>query len=118
MQGTDMTLYNVTRDKPIIENMEVARSLMSRCIGLIGRKTLAPGAGLWLTPCNGIHTFLMRFAIDVITLDAEMRVLRIDRGVKPCRFVWPVRGGKSTVEMAVGTASSVKLAVGDKLSVY
>lgn len=68
---------------------KVARTFPARARGLIGTKTLAPGEGLLIERCNAIHTFFMAFAIDAIFLDAENRVVRTVRGIRPWRlFVW------------------------------
>jgi uncharacterized membrane protein (UPF0127 family) len=83
----------------------------SRLIGLIGRRGLAPGVGLWLRPCDAIHTLGLRFAIDVVFVDALGRVRRVDARVRP----WRVRiciGAHSVVELAAGEARRLGIEVG------
>jgi len=68
---------------------EVARTFRERTVGLIGRAGLAPGRGLLIERCNAIHTFFMRFTIDATFLDAEGRVVKVVRNIRPWRFcVW------------------------------
>jgi len=68
---------------------EVAETFAERTRGLIGRASLAPGSGLLICRCNCIHTLFMRFAIDATFLDAEDRVVRVVKGIRPWRvFVW------------------------------
>lgn len=68
---------------------EVARSFGARVRGLIGRRGLAPGEGLLILKCNAIHTLFMRFSIDATFLDAQNRVVRVVRDIRPWRlFVW------------------------------
>ena len=85
--------------------IEVARGWWGRARGLLGRSGLPPGHGLLLNPCRAIHTLGMRFAIDVVFLDATGRVVRVCRDVPPGR--WMVRGGRdavATLELAAGQA--------------
>lgn len=68
---------------------DVAETFFERARGLIGRAAPAPGRGLLITRCNCIHTFFMKFAIDVTFLDGKGRVVRKVCGVRPWRlFVW------------------------------
>ena len=68
---------------------EVAETFAERLRGLIGRDGLAPGEGLLITRCNCIHTFFMRFPIDVAFLDRRGAVVKTVRNVRPWRlFVW------------------------------
>jgi uncharacterized protein len=52
----------------------VADTGLARLIGLLGRKKLEQGSGLWIQPSSGVHTFGMRFPIDVVALDRKLRV--------------------------------------------
>ena len=68
---------------------KVARSFIERAKGLIGAKGLAPGTGLLIEKCNAIHTCFMSFAIDAAFLDAEYRVVKVVKAIRPWRlFVW------------------------------
>lgn len=91
-----------------------ARSLTERLAGLLGREGLDSGEALWLR-ANGIHTFGMRFAIDVVVLDGEGRVLRAVERLEANHVVWPVRGGRITLELPAGAIARMGVAVGDRL---
>jgi hypothetical protein len=91
-----------------------ARSFRERLVGLLGRTEFARGEGLWL-PANGVHTFGMRFAIDVVILDGSGRVLRVVERLRPNRMVLPVRGGRITLELPAGAVASAGLSAGDTL---
>jgi uncharacterized membrane protein (UPF0127 family) len=66
--------------------MEVVVARWSRrFIGLAGRRSLPAGVALEIPRCRSVHTFGMRFAIDLCWLDGERRVVRVDRAVPPCR---------------------------------
>ena len=83
--------------------------------GLLGRPGLDPGAGLLITKTGSIHTFFMRFPIDVVFLDKKMVVRRVVAGIRPFRFAWG-RGARSVVELAAGEAARVGLVEGEQLA--
>lgn len=92
-----------------------ADDFRSRLVGLIGRRSLDPGVGLWLRPCDAVHTVGLRFEIDVVFVDAAGRVKRIDERVRP----WRVRiclGAHSVVELAAGEARRLGLAAGHAIA--
>jgi uncharacterized membrane protein (UPF0127 family) len=90
----------------LVPRLEVGDSALKRALGLMGRAHLAEDSGLWLEPCNGIHTFFMRFPIDVLILDAQGLALRTLPAVRPWRFCLPVRGGRTVVELPAGTLAA------------
>jgi uncharacterized membrane protein (UPF0127 family) len=106
---------DVARGVVIAPRVGRAQGWWQRLKGLIGRRNLEPGEGLWIDPCNGIHTFGMRFPIDLLVLDTGGRVLRILTGVRPGRVSPPVRGGRSVVELAAGTLERTGLSSGDRI---
>lgn len=99
---------DMDRGAVIADRAAEAASIRDRLLGLIGRKLLEPGAGLWLKPCAGIHTFGMRFPIDVIILDRSESVLAVIPGVPPNRIILPRSGGASVLELPAGAASGVE----------
>jgi uncharacterized protein len=70
----------------------------SRLLGLMGLDDLPAGIGLHLRPARSIHTFGMRFALDLIWLDAEGRAVRVDHGVRP-RRVRACRAARAVLEI-------------------
>jgi len=94
---------------------ETADTPTSRTQGLLGRDSLAPGHGLILDPCRLIHTFFMRFAIDVVFLDRRGRVTRVVRDVRPFRFAWGGWSAHVTLELPAGTLARVPVAPGAQL---
>ena len=106
-------LMDAARGTVILSRVERAAGFWERLVGLIGRKSLPSGEGLWIDPCNGIHTFGMRFPLDVLVLDETGRVLRILTKLGPWRVSLPVRGARSAVEMAAGTLTRTDLSVSD-----
>jgi uncharacterized protein len=106
-------LVDAERGLVIADRVERAGGAWDRMKGLLGQKSLAPGEGLWLDPCNCVHTWFMRFAIDLLVLDREGRVLRIRTRMKPWRVSMPMSAGRSVVELAAGSLQSNPLRVGE-----
>jgi uncharacterized protein len=80
--------------------------------GLLGRSSLEPGEGMLFRPAGSIHMFFMRFAIDAVFCDAELRVIDVERGLQPWKTARR-RGAKVVVELAAGAAAAV--GPGDRL---
>ena len=80
--------------------------------GLLGRASLAPDEGMLFRPAGSIHMFFMRFPIDAVFCDRELRVLGVERGLRPWRTARR-RGAKVVIELAAGAAAEVE--PGDRL---
>lgn len=89
----------------VADHVEVADTLWSRFMGLMFRRELLPGHGLAIRPCNSIHMFFMRFALDVVFVDADGRVVRVLDSIRPWRASSLVRGAKAAIELPAGTAA-------------
>jgi uncharacterized membrane protein (UPF0127 family) len=99
----------------LAESLQVPRTFVGRGVGLMLRRELPPGAGMWITPCNGIHMFLMRFAIDAVFLDRRLRVVRVCAGLRPWRVVPLVLRAHSVLELPAGTVGDLGLERGEPL---
>jgi uncharacterized protein len=82
--------------------------------GLLGRDGLAQREGLLIKPCGSVHTFFMRFPIDVVFLDRELSVVAVRPDVPPWRTA-RARGAKVVLELAAGEAARVGIAPGMRL---
>lgn len=83
---------------------EVADTWAARLRGLLDRDRLADENGLLLTRCPSVHTLGMAFAIDILFLTADCRILRVAPGVRPWRAVFGPRGTAQVLELAAGAA--------------
>jgi uncharacterized protein len=110
-------LLNQTQNCEIIQDLQVADCFWSRLVGLLGKKGLSGQEGMWFDRCNSIHTFGMRFSLDLIFLDRSMKVKALKRNVPPGRMTWPVFGARSVVELASGSLDKMKIEIGDQLHV-
>jgi uncharacterized membrane protein (UPF0127 family)/CheY-like chemotaxis protein len=99
----------------ICESVQVADSLGRRLVGLLGRKSLARDTGMMLRPSFSIHTAFMRFAIDVVFVDHNQTVIRIDPGLGPFRTA-SCRGAREVIELAAGECARRGLEVGDRIA--
>ncbi|MEW5982509.1 MAG: DUF192 domain-containing protein [Acidobacteriota bacterium] len=105
----------IERTGECLARVEVAATPSSRRKGLLGRDRLEPGTGLLLRPCASIHTWFMRFAIDVVFLDGERAVVKLVRDVRPFSVVWGGRAARDTLELPAGALAGVDLDIGDRL---
>lgn len=112
-RGTAFALLGV-EGRPVNLGVEVAGSVGQRLRGWLGRTQAPPERGLWLVPCDAVHTMAMRFPVDLVFLDGGGRILRIHAAVPP----WRARlclGAHSVIELAAGQAARLGLSVGDRL---
>jgi uncharacterized protein len=101
----------------VVRSLRVADTSGARMRGLLGKSRLDPGEGLWITPCDSIHMFFMRFPIDAVFVDAQMQVVRVYEDLQPWRMA---RGGKfahSVLELPAGSAAFHRIRVGDRFHI-
>lgn len=117
MPKPKLKLYHRATGVCLAENLVLANTAVKRFLGLMGRKALAPNEALWLRPCSSIHTFWMRFAIDVIYLNRQLQIVRLIENVRPFRLTLPAKQTASVIEMSAHSISQHNLRVGDELRV-
>jgi uncharacterized membrane protein (UPF0127 family) len=111
--------FNRTRQAYLATRLCVAGTHWSRLRGLMGTDAASFGAGqgLWIVPSRGVHTFAMRFPIDVVYLDGDKVVVHLEQGLKPWR-VAPVRmRAASVLELPGNTLNSTRTAIGDEIEI-
>lgn len=112
---------NETRGTVLADRLVVASSLWARFRGLMGRRSLPSGEGLYLAGTNGIHMFFMRFPIDAVFVgrpspDGAVPVLSVHRRVRPWIGMVPlVRGAAGVLELPVGSIDASGTGPGDTL---
>ena len=111
-----MKIINRTQGTVVGSRVRLADTWWGRFWGFMGHGPPSPGEGILLAPCNSIHTFGMRFAIDVIFLSAEGRVMALRPAVRPWRVCRGVRGGRYALEVPTGTIEATGTREGDELS--
>ena len=98
---------------PVVSRVIAAVDSETRRRGLLGRSGLDDEA-LAIAPCNAVHTFFMKFAIDVVFVDRQGRVTRVAHAVPPWRITGAWRGF-AAIELAAGTAARAGLAAGQRV---
>ena len=96
------------------ERCILARSMFARMRGLLGRRSLAPEEGMMLRPASSVHTWFMRFPIDVVFLNRNLTVLRIVPALRPWRAAWRWRAS-AVLELAAGESERRGIRAGDSL---
>ena len=112
-----VTVRNTTRDSLIGDRVIVADTSMTRMFGLLGKRGLDTGEGLWIKPSSGVHTVFMRFTIDVIGLDKEMKVVKLWPDLVPYRLTSVSTRVRSVVELPAGQIAASGVQVGDKIQI-
>ncbi len=110
-----MAAVNETSRTVVADRVERADTFMTRLIGLMGRKGLAHDQGMWISPCKSIHTMWMRFPIDVVFLDKELRVVAVRERLAPWRATPFIKTASSVLELSAGAVVRTGLAAGDQL---
>lgn len=112
-----MRLKITTKGKLISDNIKVAESFVDRGVGLMFKKEMEGFEGLLIDPCKSIHTFFMRYDIDVLFLDSRWKVVKIKRNMKPWRMtglswrttrVLELKGGGLITDVEVGDVLEVQ----------
>jgi hypothetical protein len=109
-----LRISNLTRQSVLADSAEVADYGAKRRKGLLGRQELGAGEGLWIRPCEAVHTFGMQFPIDLVYLDRKLRVKKVRSGVRPWR-ISACFTAHSVLELASGTIRETQTKPGDRI---
>ena len=112
-----MRVRNTTRGTVLAEHCGEARNFFARGKGLMGHPGLAPGEGLLISPCSSIHSFFMRFPIDVVFANRAHTIVGLQVAMPPNRPFAGAWGTHYVVELPAGTISATGTQVGDTLRV-
>jgi uncharacterized membrane protein (UPF0127 family) len=110
------TLVDVESGRAIASQVARADTVLSRFIGLLGRRSLAVDEGLWLEPCDSIHMFFMRFPIDAVFVDRGGVVIACVERLRPWRVTRLYSKARACVELAAGVIQSTGVRVGARLA--
>lgn len=112
-----LRISNPVRQSVLGDQVGIADTTLTRFVGLMGRGSLAPGHGLLIQPSNGVHTFWMRFSIDVLLLDRQHRVLSVHGNLRPFRLTAINWKASSALELPAGTIAATNTQPGDLLEI-
>ncbi len=111
----DYIVANQDRGLTVATRVRVAGTSPERRKGLLGLSGLESGSGLWIAPCEAIHTFGMRMSIDALFLDRDYHVQKVVACLRPCRVSICLRA-HSVLELPAGTILLTNTRVGDRLT--
>ena len=114
--GSSLALTNARHQRIVARTLLTAFDSKSRRTGLLGRDSLPEGSALIIAPCQAIHTFSMRFAIDVLFVSKDGRVLKGRQAVPPRRIAGSLRAF-AVVELPAGALERSGTQAGDRLRV-
>ena len=107
-------MRNHTRNTVLGDAVELADTSETRRVGLLKHERLEPGSGLWIVPCESVHTFFMKFPIDLVYLDKQRKVRKVRHAVPAWRLS-ACLSAHSILELPAGTAEKSGTLPGDEL---
>jgi len=105
---------NQTRDTVLGDAVDVADTSATRRTGLLKHERLEPGHGLWIVPCESVHTFFMKFPIDLVYVGKDKKVRKVRHAVPAWRLSMCLTA-RSILELPAGTAEQTGTQAGDQL---
>lgn len=111
-----MKAINITSKKELADNLTLARGILKRMKGLLGRVELPAGEALLIKPCNSVHTIGMRFPIDVIFLDKKNMVVAVKKNLLPNRLTRIYFRAASVLELPCGIIDNTLTNIGDEIA--
>jgi len=109
-----LRIRNLTKHTLLADRADIADTSAKRRTGLLKHTGLEPGEGLWIAPCEAIHTIGMKFPIDVLFLDRKRKVLKIKHAMPRGRMAVSLFA-HSVLELPSGQAAECQTAPGDQL---
>lgn len=110
-------IYNLSKENKLLDNVKIADSFFTRLKGLLGESGLEPGEGLIIKPCNSIHTFGMKFPIDIAFIDKDNKVVHIMDNTPKGKMSPIIKGAKYVIEARAGDFKARNLEVGDIIEI-
>lgn len=111
----EVFVYNKSKETFLSFRVAVADSVLSRLVGLLGKRSLKHDSGVWIVPANSIHTVGMLFSFDLVMIDKDFRVVNVREMVRPFRIVWPKLRAESVLELPQHTIFRSRTEIGDQL---
>jgi uncharacterized membrane protein (UPF0127 family) len=106
---------NASLNTVLANRVGVAATHAARAVGLLSRSSLDPGEALWIVPSRGVHTWGMRFTIDVLALDEAGNVVDCVSNLKPWRVRLPRKGTAGVLELPAGTLEASRTSLGHRV---
>lgn len=104
-------------DTIIADNIAIAESFFKRLTGLLRHKKLEAGEGMLICPCSQVHTYGMKFSIDVIFLAKDNHIIQIEQAMAPGKMSKLITNSRHVLELQAGAAAQNGLQCGDQLTI-
>jgi uncharacterized membrane protein (UPF0127 family) len=109
-------LFKLVNGEVVANKIKYADTFSGRFLGLMFKRQFpVEYDALLITPCNAVHTMFMRYPIDVLFLDRDLKVLYIYEEMRPGRLSPSIKNAAHVVELAAGSVQKSKLVEGDIL---
>lgn len=108
-------IYNQTKETFLALRVRVADSIVSRLVGLLGKRLLKPDGGVWIVPANAIHTIGMLFTFDLVLIDKNFTVVGLRELIRPFKITRPNFRAESVIELPAHTIFRSRTEIGDQL---
>jgi len=112
-----MRVTNLTKNTVLADDAAIAQTALKRLKGLLGQSSLAAGKALVIRPCNSVHTFFMRFSIDLLFVDKNNRVVKACKEIRPFRLTPVYFQSAFCIELPAGVVNSSNTQESDQLSI-
>lgn len=112
-----MNVHNQTKQTQIANQARLANTFLSRMVGLLKTPSLESGQGLIITSCQQIHMFFMKYALDVIFVDKENRVVGLVEAIQPWGLSPIFWSASQAIELPVGTIQFSQTQIGDQITI-
>jgi uncharacterized membrane protein (UPF0127 family) len=118
-RGPKSYAFNRTRNTYLATDLIIASTHWTRFRGLMATRAdqFPPGQGLWINPSHGVHTFAMRFPIDVVYLDRDRKVIHLEEDLKPWRMAAIRAKATSVIEVPTGAIQESQTTLGDQIDI-
>jgi uncharacterized membrane protein (UPF0127 family) len=110
-----LQLVNLSSDQLVADNIDCAHTFFKRLKGLMFTSDLNSGAGLHIKPCQSIHTFFMKYSIDILYLNEHNVVVALDESMEPGKIGKRCSNAVSVVELPSGTVKKTNTKIGNNL---
>lgn len=112
-----LTCRNESRGTVLGDKIRKADNYFTRLLGLLPKKSLAPGEGLWIVPCKDIHSVGMKFLFDAVFLDKKGLVVHLIESMPPMKLGAFIKTAHTVVELPAGTIADSQTQLGDQITV-
>ncbi|MDH4379683.1 MAG: DUF192 domain-containing protein [Vampirovibrionales bacterium] len=111
-----VSVLNETTQSTVASHVGLANNPLLRLKGLMFTKELPDGHGLWITPCNSVHMFWMRFALDAVFITKDGTIVHLQQNLKPWHLSPVIFKAHSVLEVPTGTIAAANLSLGQVLT--